>query len=194
MALDWKKTFDNKFKIEFDEEDKCKKCGRYHKLNVKEKLIADCNGNFDPAQHKEYVNSPQPKTEETSSGNYDIPSGEHDWNWALDQIEAGKKVCQASAINKKLYLARFNECDSRIIFFQDGTPNSAEHQGVELTHMRATDWKLWRSAEDIKLTCKLDGKELLIYHDDGTILPQGMFIPLTKKEVKAFKEFQEKLL
>lgn len=192
MALDWRKTFDNKFNIEFDDQDKCKKCGRYHKLNVKEKLIADCNGNFDPAQHKEYINSPQSKTESTSSGEFKTGEEIHDWNWALDQIESGEKVCQEYSSNKNLYLAK-DPNSSRILFYQDGIPNSDFGQGVELTHMRATDWKLWRSVEDIKLTCKLEGKELMIYNDDDEGSP-CMFIPLTKKEVKSFKEFREKLL
>lgn len=192
MALDLSK-FDNKFKVELRDDGKCKKCGQFHKLNVKAKLIADCNGNFDPAQHKEYVNAKPVQVKEDNSAVLGeqtidpmvIAEGEHDLNWAIRQHDSGKDVTRPGK-------GMVHHTHDRWSWDNlDGTGSD-----MVTADFTATDWKLWRSAEDVKLHCKLDGNALHIFGDDFENLQESpsMFIKLTKKEFKEFKEFQEKLL
>lgn len=179
MPIDLK-TFDNRFNVEFGSDGKCKKCGNFHKLSTGDKLIADCNGNFDPSKHEEYVNTPKdPKDSMQTLEPIVLEGGETGEPF---EFEVGKKYKSRTSGFVGTYMILSNEvCESLPVLMDLKTKEARV----------ATDSTLWMIVEPKKLHCEMDGKELRIFGEESDSENNYcVFVKLTKKEVIALKKLR----
>lgn len=189
MGLDLSK-YDNKFKVELGDDGKCKECNQFHSLNIAAKLISDCNGNFDPALHEEYVNAGVVKPKEDNSavlGEQKIdPVVLLVGNQSPTKMIEGKKYKSKSTGFVGTYMIINNQVmkDFQAVI------------NIETKEVHTLEESIgWEEFIPQKILCKLDGNALHIFGSEFEDLQESpsMFIKLTKKEFKEFKEFQEKL-
>ncbi len=104
--------------------------------------------------------------------------------WAVEQMKLGKKVKQKSFINPKLYLA-IPDGSSMILFYRNYEPNSLNNQGIETTHIEATDWEIYKEKFAIKKDCfynTINGKFLYIHEITRTLNSQKIVSIITGSE------------
>lgn len=207
MAIDFKQ-FNNRFNIQIGEDGKCKECKQFHRLNIEDKLIADCNGNFNPSQHTKHVKAEPVKPSEENSAilgtQIDKPMeslGEtkelttqkesNDFNWAIKQLKQGKKITRPPWACS--YMDVYIQQKEKQNIIRDEA-DSVFDFGID--DFEAIDWKIWKSVDELELTCKLLTNGIHIcegkYFTESEAI--SLFIKLTKKQIKEFKQFQEKLL